>query len=135
PPELRAEALKLVSRYKLGPIYTPSIVSTWDGLLGTLVLPSNNGGPNWPGGAVDPQTGILYIYSFTQVTARGLVHDPERSEMEYIQGAASPPAPAGTPATARPATRGGGGRGGRVGGAGRGSGRAGGDGEGGESGG
>ena len=36
-PELRAEALKLVSRYKLGPIYTPPIVSKWDGLLGTLV--------------------------------------------------------------------------------------------------
>ena len=91
-PELRAEALKLVSRYKLGPIYTPPIVSKWDGLLGTLLLPSNNGGPNWPGGAVDPQTGILYIYSFSQITARGLIHDPERSDMEYIQGIASAPA-------------------------------------------
>jgi quinoprotein glucose dehydrogenase len=116
-PELRAEALKVVSRYKLGPLYTPPIVSQWDGLLGTLVMPSNNGGPNWPGGAVDPQTGILYIYSFTQVTARGLVHDPERSDMEYIQGVASPPAPpaagrtrVGGGATARGGGRGGGGR-------------------------
>jgi quinoprotein glucose dehydrogenase len=105
-PELRAEAVKLVSRYKLGPIYTPAIVSRWDGLLGTLVLPNNNGGPNWPGGAIDPQTGILYIYSFTLVSARGLIHDPERSDMEYIQGAASPPAAPG----AAPAGRGAGGR-------------------------
>jgi quinoprotein glucose dehydrogenase len=123
-PELRAEALKLVSRYKMGPIYTPPIVSRWDGLLGTLVMPSNNGGPNWPGGAVDPETGILYIYSFAQVTARGLVHDPERSDMEYIQGIATPP---GAPPPA--AGRGGGGRAG-----GRGGGR-GGEGEGGEGGG
>jgi quinoprotein glucose dehydrogenase len=94
-PQLRAEAVTLTSRYKLGPIYTPAILSKWDGLLGTLVLPSNNGGPNWPGGAVDPQTGILYIYSFTQVTARGLVHDPERSDMEYILGTAAPPPPPG----------------------------------------
>ena len=35
--------------------------------MATLVLPSNNGGTNWPGGAIDPETGILYIYSFTQV--------------------------------------------------------------------
>ena len=118
-PELRAEALKLVSRYKLGPLYTPPIVSKWDGLLGTLVMPSNNGGPNWPGGAVDPQTGILYIYSFTQITARGLIHDPERSDMEYIQGDRRPRrrAPGSTPAArggrrAGPAAGRGGGRGG-----------------------
>jgi quinoprotein glucose dehydrogenase len=106
-PELRAEALKLVSRYKLGPLYTPPIVSEWDGLLGTLVLPSNNGGPNWPGGAVDPQTGIIYIYSSTQITARGLIHDPERSDMEYIEGTASAPLPPGSTPTTRPASRGG----------------------------
>jgi quinoprotein glucose dehydrogenase len=100
-PELRAEAVKLVSRYKLGPIYTPAIVSRWDGLLGTLVLPNNNGGPNWPGGAIDPQTGILYIYSFTLVSARGLIHDPERSDMEYIQGTASPRAAPGAPLVGR----------------------------------
>ena len=114
-PELRAEALKLVSRYKLGPLYTPPIVSRWDGLLGTLILPSNNGGPNWPGGAVDPQTGILYIYSSTLITARGLIHDPERSDMEYIEGVASAPLPPGS----TPATRGGGAGGGRAAGSGR----------------
>ncbi len=115
-PELRAEAVKLVSRYKLGPMYTPAIVSQPDGLLGTLVLPSNNGGPNWPGGAIDPQTGILYIYSFTQITARGLVHDPERSDMEYILGTA----------TTRGGRAGGGGRGaGGTATAGRGGGRGG----------
>ena len=88
-PELRAEAVKLVSRYKLGPIYTPPVLSKWEGPLATLVLPNNNGGPNWPGGAVDPETGILYIYSWTQVAAHGLIRDPERSDMEYIRGFAT----------------------------------------------
>ena len=129
-PELRAEALKLVSRYKMGPIYTPAIMSKWDGLLGTLVMPSNNGGPNWPGGAVDPETGILYIYSFTQATARGLIRDPERSDMEYIQGMATPPLPPGVPPPLPSRGRAGGGRAG----GGRGGGR-GGEGEGGEGGG
>ena len=39
-PELRAEAVKLVSRYKIGPIFTPPVVSKWEGPLGTLMLPS-----------------------------------------------------------------------------------------------
>jgi len=123
-PELRAEAVKLVSKYKLGPLYTPAIVSQADGPLGTLVMPSNNGGPNWPGGAVDPQTGILYIYSFTQVTARGLVHDPERSDMEYILGTATTPGAGGAAGgRAGAGGRGGGGGGGRAGGGRAGAGR------------
>src|SRR5207244_9003217 len=93
-PELRAEAVKLVARYKLGPMYTPAIVSQADGLLGTLVMPSNNGGANWPGGAVDPETGILYIYSFSQIAAHGLIHDPAVSDMEYVHGTARAGAPA-----------------------------------------
>ena len=94
-PELRAEAVKLVSRYKLGPIYTPAVLSKVEGPLATLVLPSNNGGPNWPGGAVDPETGILYIYSYTQAAAHALVRDPERSDMAYVRGVARPSGGAG----------------------------------------
>ncbi len=104
-PELRAEALKLVARYKLGPIYTPAVVSRTDGPLATLILPSNNGGANWPGGSVDPETGIFYIYSFTQVSAHGLIADPSVSDMEYIHGIARP-AGAG-PGPARGSGRGG----------------------------
>ena len=35
-PELRAEAVKLVSRYKLGPIFTPPVVSKVEGPLGDV---------------------------------------------------------------------------------------------------
>ena len=74
-PELRAEAVELIKRYKIGPLFTPPVVSKWDGPLGTLMLPSNTGGTNWPGGALDPETNILYIYSFTNVVSLGLIND------------------------------------------------------------
>ena len=44
-PEIKAEALKVASRYKLGPLFTPPVVSTWPGPLATLMLPSAGGGP------------------------------------------------------------------------------------------
>jgi quinoprotein glucose dehydrogenase len=97
-PELRAEAVKLASRYKLGPIFTPAVVSKFDGPLGTLMLPAAGGGANWPGGSYDPETGILYVYSTTVVTPLGLVNDPKRSDMDYIRGVA--PNPKAPPPTA-----------------------------------
>jgi quinoprotein glucose dehydrogenase len=91
-PELRAEAVKLVSRYKLGPLFTPPVLSKWDGPLATLVLPNFNGGVNWPGGAFDPETKRLYVYSFTQVWAFGIVPgDPKRTDMNYVSGLARDP--------------------------------------------
>jgi quinoprotein glucose dehydrogenase len=125
-PELRAEAVRLVSRYKLGPIYTPAVVSNPDGPLATLILPSNNGGANWPGGAVDPETGIFYIYSFTQISAHGLVHDPSVSDMEYVHGTARAGGASGRAGGAPARGAGGGARGGRAGGGGGGGGEEGG---------
>ena len=37
-PELRAEAVKLVARYKIGPMFTPPVVSNPRGPLATLTL-------------------------------------------------------------------------------------------------
>jgi quinoprotein glucose dehydrogenase len=128
-PELRAEAVKLVSRYKLGPIFTPPVVSKWEGPLATLMLPQATGGANWQGGSLDPETNHLYIFSNTAPSAIGLVNDPKRSAMNYVSGRAvdpnAAPAPAASPAPAgrggaAPAApaAGGGGRGGGGGGGG-----------------
>ena len=95
-PELHAQALDLVSNFRLGPIFTPPVVADPEGPYATLMLPSAGGGTNWPGGSVDPETGIFYQYSFTRITALGLVHDPERSDMDFIRG--NPP---GVPARRR----------------------------------
>ncbi len=90
-PELRAEAIKLASRHKLGPLFTPPVVSKWEGPLGTLMLPSNTGGVNWPGGALDPETNFLYMYSFTNIVSLGLASDPSRSDMDFGRGRARDP--------------------------------------------
>jgi quinoprotein glucose dehydrogenase len=92
-PELRAEAVKMVSRYKIGPLFTPPVVSTWSGPLATLMLPSTTGGINWYGGSLDPETNFLYVYSITQIAQLGLVaSDGKRSDMAYIRGTAPDPA-------------------------------------------
>jgi len=90
-PELRAEALKLVLRYKMGPIFTPPVVSRVEGPLATLATAINSGGTNWPGGSYDPETHILYVFSQSQLGLLGLVPgDPKMSgDFAFIQGLAT----------------------------------------------
>ncbi len=99
-PALRAEAVKAVSRYKIGPIFTPPVVSKWDGPLATLMLPNATGGANWQGGAFDPETKMFYIFTNTTPTALGLVKpDPTKSDFDWVQGTArNPNAPVPSPA-------------------------------------
>jgi len=66
-PELRASALETVKNYRLGPLFTPPALARPDGPLGTLMLPMDVGGANWPGGSFDPETNRLYIHSHTTV--------------------------------------------------------------------
>jgi quinoprotein glucose dehydrogenase len=66
-PQLRAEAVELVKKYRIGPLYTPPALARPDGPLGTLILPEDVGGANWPGGSFDPETNRLYIHSHTTV--------------------------------------------------------------------
>ena len=105
-PELKAEGQKIAAKYNLGPIFTPPVVSKWPGPLATLMLPSATGGANWQGGALDPETNILYIFSNTTPTALGLVStDPAKSDFGYVLGVARPPAPSpGAAAEGRGAT-------------------------------
>jgi quinoprotein glucose dehydrogenase len=89
-PELRAEAVKLVSNWKIGPLYTPPALSTADGPLGTLVAPGINGGTNWPGGCYDPESHILYVFSQTGAGSIGMIKNPgeeiSRSDFDYLRG-------------------------------------------------
>jgi quinoprotein glucose dehydrogenase len=88
-PELRAEAVKLVSKYRIGPLYTPPSVSKVDGPIATLMLPSAGGGANWAGGSFDPETHRLYIYSQTTATALGLVPAPPGNDFGWVSGNAA----------------------------------------------
>jgi quinoprotein glucose dehydrogenase len=85
-PALRAEALELLERYRYGPIYTPPTLLAPDGShLGMVMIPGALGAAAWEGGAVDPETGVLYVGSSTVVTGVALSPDPDATDMRYIQ--------------------------------------------------
>jgi quinoprotein glucose dehydrogenase len=88
-PALKAEAIEVAKRYKMGPLFTPPVVSSLDGPLATLTLPSEVGGANWPGGSFDPDTNFLYIHSHANVFMNALVPaNPAQSDMGYVGGQA-----------------------------------------------
>jgi quinoprotein glucose dehydrogenase len=115
--DLRAEAVKLVARYKIGPIFTPPVVSKFEGPLATLMSPTSTGGANWQGGAFDPETKMFYIFTNTSVTPLGLIKpDPTKSDFDWVQGTARNPNAAPTNSAPQAGGRGGAGGGGGEGG-------------------
>jgi quinoprotein glucose dehydrogenase len=75
-PALHAEAVKILSRYNHGGIFTPpSVGGGPDGKLGTFYMPGWVGGANWTGAALDPETGIIYIPSVSVPWIGGLEPD------------------------------------------------------------
>ena len=78
-PEIRAEAERILTSHQYGPIYTPPSER------GTVAMPGFEGGASWPGGAFDPDTGRLYVPSFTApilITLRR--PDPNRSSFDFV---------------------------------------------------
>jgi quinoprotein glucose dehydrogenase len=91
-PELRAEAIEAIRPFRLGPLFTPaSLREAPDGTRGTLSLPGTLGGSNWEGGTYDPETGLLFVGSFTNPAVLALAPDPERSDMDYVMAAGFSP--------------------------------------------
>ena len=89
-PALRDQALTIVSKYKLGPVFTPPAESAQPGPLATLTLGTAAGGTNWPGGSYDPETHNVYVYACNAcLTPIGVVPAPkEVSDMRYVMGTA-----------------------------------------------
>ena len=84
-PELKAKGREILAQYRYGDIYAPpSLAEADDGTFGTLFMPSQTGGANWPGGAADPETGIMYIFSKSDVGRMSMSSRPDRSDMDYI---------------------------------------------------
>ena len=82
-PEIQAEAQRIVTRFTLGPLYTPpTLVNEENG--GTLVLPGSVGGANWQGAVADPDTALLYVSYAVSPEVVGLISDPARSSMRYV---------------------------------------------------
>jgi len=88
-PELRAEAIKLASLYKMGPLFTPPVVSKAEGPQATLTAGCCQGGTGWPGGSYDPETHTVYAFTWAAVGALGLIPpDSAKSDMNFISGRA-----------------------------------------------
>jgi quinoprotein glucose dehydrogenase len=102
-PELRAEALRLIKNYVIGPIFTPATVYEPNGTWGTLTAPNLTGGTNWAGGSYDPETHKVYVYSKTEADVMMAVRntDPKVSDFEWVNMRTAPPVPAGQPPVER----------------------------------
>jgi quinoprotein glucose dehydrogenase len=89
-PALRDQAQTIAAKYKIGPVYTPPVVSKENGPLATLTLGTAAGGTNWPGGSYDPETHTVYVYACNAcLVPIGLTQPPkEQSDMNYVAGTA-----------------------------------------------
>jgi quinoprotein glucose dehydrogenase len=90
-PALREQAVEMTSKFHLGPVYTPAVVSKAEGPLASLVLGPAAGGANWGGGAYDPDTHMLYVHACNAcLIALSLIPTPSPaiSDIAYIRGIA-----------------------------------------------
>ena len=97
-PELREEAMTVVSKYRIGPVFTPAVVSKPGGPIGTLGLGTAAGGANWGGSSYDPDTHMLYVHACNAcLWLFGLIPppSPEVSDVAYVRGVAEQGAEAG----------------------------------------
>ena len=87
-PELREEALEIVSHYTTGPLFTPPTVRDDEGRnLGTIQMPGSGGGANWQGAAFDPETQRFYVpSSYSPFVADVVPGDPAFTDLRYVKG-------------------------------------------------
>jgi quinoprotein glucose dehydrogenase len=92
-PDLNAEAKRIVSRYRLGPMFLPGVVSKTEGPVAALTIATTAGGTNWPGASADPETHIVYAQASNHSVAPiGLVEPPAGfSDIRYVAGTAGQP--------------------------------------------
>ena len=86
-PELKAEAMAALKGYAYGPLYTPPVLlDNPETPKGTLLVPGTNGGADWGGAALDPETDTLYVPSahMPTVIALGPSENPD-STLPYVK--------------------------------------------------
>ncbi|MCE2557725.1 MAG: hypothetical protein J4F98_03655 [Acidobacteria bacterium] len=65
------------------PLYTPPRIEGAG--KPTVQLPADGGGANWTGAAVDPASGVLYVFSHTRAASVSLIKpDPNRSDLNFV---------------------------------------------------
>lgn len=89
-PEIRALAVEAVRDFTLGPLFTPPLHAGDGGnSAGTIQRPAIDGGANWGGAGVDPETGILYVPSHNRFSVLHFYTPDEGvgGTMQFTQGA------------------------------------------------
>ena len=89
-PEIRALAVEAVRDFTLGPLFTPPLhADDSGGSAGTIQRPAIDGGANWGGAGVDPETGILYVPSHNRFSGLHFYTPDEAvgGTMQFTQGA------------------------------------------------
>ena len=89
-PQLRAEALERVKRYKWADTpYNPPILGNVNGLIGAVTVGTAT---NWPGGGYDPELHIAFAPAGNTPGARSIVAPPPGfSDIRYVSGIAGQP--------------------------------------------
>jgi glucose dehydrogenase len=90
-PEMRAEALERIKRYKWAPTpFVPSVAgSVNSGLLGAI---TSGTATNWPGGAYDPELHLAFAPAGNVPGTRSIVEPPKGfSDIRYVSGTAGQP--------------------------------------------
>ena len=86
-PELRAEAQKLVSRYKIGPIFTPPVVSSWKVRWRRCTCRSTAAARSGPAAPTIRKPTSCYVYLAPRTRPLGLVKpDPAEERHELRPG-------------------------------------------------
>jgi len=86
-PQLRAEAIEALKRYKVVPSpFAPGVLGDVNGIRGAIV---SGTATNWPGFGYDPELHIAFMPTGNIVGARTLVAPPgEFSDIRYVSGIA-----------------------------------------------
>ena len=110
-PEIRALAVEAVENFRLGPLFTPPMLSVEGGLQGTIQRPHIAGAASWSGAAADPETGLLYVPSENRFSViKYYTPDPaEGGNLRYTQAdfdsGTQPAMPQGLPLLKPPYSR------------------------------
>jgi quinoprotein glucose dehydrogenase len=79
-PALREQAQAVAAEHRIGPIYTPAVPFDPNGPRSTLMV---MGGSNWPGGAYDPESQIVYVTASVGLNPMTICRNSEGAVMAY----------------------------------------------------
>ena len=93
-PELRAKAVQIIKdHYKMGPMFSPAIVSKVGYPSAVLDIANLGGGTNWPGAGFNPESHVVFAPAANAgVTTMGLVEPPPGlTDNKYLEGVGGQP--------------------------------------------